>query len=200
MHRRLLFCMVLILSFGVIGTSYAGWQDAVLIRADAATGKLAVGLRCLSLDTGCCRCCQDKECHRQEPDVTWNSGCFSFELNGSSYYESVNLTFTSPCPCFSPVCSLEIANGGTIPARVKNLSLEWWGDEGTVAPGEWTVVFPDGCQKSGSSAAGLRGALRGTVLDPGEKILVELDFRFRSRGDLAGCSIGVDCLRWNQNL
>lgn len=199
MHRRLLFCLVLALSLGAIGRAYAAWSDAVLIDADAATGNLSVGLRCLSLSTSTCRCCQEK-CHREMPDVAFSSGCFSFELNGFSYYESAELIFANPSPCFNSVCNLEIANGGTIPARINKLNLDWWGDAGAAAPGEWMVVFPDGRQESGSGAAGFRDALRGTVLDPGEKILVELDFRFRNRGALAVCSIGVDCLRWNQNV
>ncbi|MGB9791428.1 MAG: hypothetical protein ACPLTR_02480, partial [Thermacetogeniaceae bacterium] len=122
MHRRLLLCLVLMLSLGAIGRVYAGWSDALLIDADAATGDLAVGLRCLSLTTSACRCCQE-DCHREKPDVAFSSGCFSFELNGFAYYEGVELIFANPSPCFNSVCSLEIANGGTIPARISKLSL-----------------------------------------------------------------------------
>lgn len=198
MKRPLLLCLVMLFSLMIIGTGYAGWSETVVINADAATGWLGVGIRCEDTDAWmCCRCrCRDPE-EVSSPRISYTEGPRVCTIAGTDYYEFVNFTFQGGCSCCRTSATLEIGNGGTIPARIKDISLDWNG-EGYI--GSWTVCFPEGYQESGRGISDLLRAVRSALLDPQQTMRIELQFRPTCSAEEASCSIRVDFCRWNERL
>lgn len=196
MKRSLLLCLVILFSLMIIGTGYACWSDTMLISADAATGNLVVGVRCVGTDSRMCdRCCCRGLEEVSPPGIGYTEGPRVCAIAGTGYYEFVDLFFQGGCSCCSTSATLEIGNGGTIPARIKEISPDW--DRGGCLR-SWTVYYPDGYQESGRGIGQLLRAVRSALLDPEQRMRIELQFRPGGCSEATSCSIRVDCCRWNE--
>jgi len=205
----LLFSLVLIFSLGAMGAAYARWSDTVQIAFDVATGKTAVGIRCAQGS------CEGKECGQQEQESAQAdpqcieqsaaAGCFAgpvvCTIGTASYSKYVDLTVKTGSTRSKPGCTLEMGNGGTLPARIKNISLALLHKKGgAVSLAEWSIDFPGGPQ-TGTGLEQLQNAFTAAdfILDPGQKLTLSLQFQGEGRNAEASYRVGVNGVQWNKS-
>ncbi|ADI02031.1 hypothetical protein [Syntrophothermus lipocalidus] len=197
--RTLCVFAILVATLTAMGPGYARWSDVLKVRMRGETGILAVGIRCEEVRDGYQGHC-NKECGSS--NVAWVDGFYSCDFDGEPAYESGDLLVNAGCPHYSPVCRVEIGNGGTIPARLKGLNLEWSSGDtpGWVTVFRWTLILPDGQTACGVNLGSLNRALEDCVLDPGQA--VSLEFSTRCMSDTANGILTVrpDYVRWNKPL
>jgi hypothetical protein len=210
----LLVSLVLIFSLGVMGAAYARWSDTVQIAFDVATGKMAVGIRCAQGS------CEGKECGQQEQEsaqadlqcieqpaaaVSCSAGPVVCTIGSVSYSKYVDLTVKTGGTRCKPVdpggCILELGNGGTLPVRIKNISLDTlYKKGGAVSLAEWSIGFPGG-PRSGTGLKQLHNAFTAAdfILEPGQKLTLSLRFQGEGKHAEATYRVRVDSALWNKS-
>ncbi|MDK2880650.1 MAG: hypothetical protein PWQ99_425 [Clostridia bacterium] len=195
MKRPLFFCLVMLFSLMIIGAGYTSWSDTLLVNADAATGWLGVGIRCEGADAWMCGRCRCQEPERvNPPSVSYAEGPWVCAVSETDYYEYVDLFFGGGCNGCRITATLEIGNGGTIPARIKGISLDGCGN-GCLQ--KWEVSLPNGYRENGSGIKRLQRAVRDVLLDPQQRMRIELQFHPGCSAEEASLSIWADACRWN---
>lgn len=193
----LLGSLVLLFSLGIIGAGYARWSDAVQVKMDAATGNMAAGIRCVDVgEKGQDQCCVDGQCKDQKSAVSCTVGPKICEIGEMPYYDYLDLDVRQGCTRYEPHCTLEIGNGGTVPAKIKNIYLEE--SVGDWSGFRWMVCTPDGRQLSGTGLKSLQNAVSNKIfLDPQQKMNITLKFCGNECDSEASCRIKIDGTQWN---
>jgi hypothetical protein len=200
-RKLFLGALLLILSLGVIGVGYARWPDAVLIDMHSSTGIVKAGIRCVGVSNGgCCHCCGCGKKSPAPPGAGWSNGSPVGNIHGNTYFESVDLNIINGCQCHAPIYTVEIGNCGTIPVRIEELSLEWsYNCDYNLK--RWTLSNPRGSQSSGSGIPSLQNAVKGTVIDPENKVYLDLQFCTSTEcNQLSRVTLSVDYCSWNKRL
>lgn len=191
----------MILALGSMGIGFASWSDTVWLWADAATGNLAVGIRCPDVSQDLCCLEENKQEGEDIGSISWIDGPYLCSMKGYSYYETMDLCVCNGYPLYAPGCTLEIGNVGTIPAKIESIGLDWSGDAADwIVIKDWTVTFPEGDQSSGSSFSSLQEAVRGALIDTEQTIRVDVQFQCTQDVDHASCNVNVNYCRWNEML
>lgn len=183
MKRPFVLCLVLLLALGITGTGYAGWSEVLKFKLSAETGTLKVGVRNIGVE---------------DPDgegigyIRCAGRNYEFDLDGRGYYESVVVDVYG-AESYAPGCTVEIANGGTIPATINKVKLN---NTSNLGLNRWTVDFPDGYQDRGTGFASFQRAVRDIPVDPGQRVRLEMQFEVKNEGS-AGGSIDFCYRRWN---
>lgn len=171
--------LIMLLGLAFTGVAYGGWSCIVKMKADVKTGELSVGVRGLTVnDTGpdplwCSGPNQDDDVG----SINCEDGPYLCKLDGEAYAESMDI-FIRGYHSYAPGYTFEIANGGTIPAKIKGILFSWEGDLArSIQLGRWSVDYHSGDRLSGSGRADLVKALGNSPLDPGQKMWVEIEFQ-----------------------
>lgn len=194
-------CMILAATLVVMGPGYAGWTQELKIRTHGRSGILAVGIGCLEVCDGYIGHCNRKECG--DSSISWSNGAYLCDVDGVPAYESIDVLITSGCPHYSPQCTVKIGNGGSIPARLKGLNVEWSGDDqypGFADLARWGLTFPDGRVARGVNINSLERELQGCVLDPDQAVLLKFGMRCSSYAAQGMLTIRPDYVRWNKPM
>lgn len=215
MKKSMMALLVLLLALAAIGAGFARWSDTLQIRLDAESGNLSVGVRCLdcgNLGQEPCRCKEDVEPPEgaesegmkspedvKPPVISCSTGSQVCKIKGVSYYEYVDINIHYSCDCCScqtPFCNLEIGNEGTIPARIKDIHLDWYGQGGSLK--KWKAYFPNGETSSGVDLVSLQEAVNAALLEPEQTMRLDLEFSYGCSSDT--CRIRVDYSLWNRRF
>jgi hypothetical protein len=206
MKKILLVFFSGIFALAAMGFGFAGWSDAVSMEKHLESGTLAVGLRGLEVND-----------YGPDPRHQWYhpaedmpaymgsifnvEGPYLFDLGGTGYAEEVSINIFNAYPGYAPASTLEIANGGTVPAKIESLSIS---DENNPAvniqPAGWVLTLPEGMPLSGQDLSSLQEAIKGTVIDPGQKMRLEWQFNIFGAG-MSGfytSKIKVNYSVWNE--
>lgn len=198
MKKTGFICLMLIMALAFMGMGYAEWSKSVSMNTHVETGNLIMGIRNL----GVMNCRPGQEMPPPDPKgknvgfVVLTDGPYRFELGGLSYSDSVAIRLKG-YPGYSPFCTVQLANGGTIPARIGDFTIKWHGGMAdNIFVTNWAVTFPEGFQASGTGFHSLRKVIRNASVDPGHKMLVEIQF-LCAFGGAAGGEISIDYCPWN---
>lgn len=189
-------CLVLLFAVGMMGIGYAGWAESIFIAQDVETGILSAGIRSRGVND-------------HGPDPNWlrgpnpegldigyircADGPYVCELDGAAYSESVEVNICG-YPSYAAACTVEMANCGSIPAKVETIDVDWYGDlAGNILVGDWAVNFPDGYRKTGSGLTSLKRTIRCASIDPGQKIWLDIEFRVTGKRNKR--KVAVDAIR-----
>lgn len=207
MKKPFLVVAALLLSLSVTGSGLSGWSDRLLIRAAAATGVAAAGVRCLDCETAACSPAsagaESAPDDRPPACASWSDGPPACEVEGEEFYQSIGLQITNYYPSCTMLARLVIGNGGTIPVRVRGIGLDWEGSGYAVALGNWQLELADGYRLSGRGLDSLVQAVRGVVIDPDpgrNRVWLELEFTALQDFEQAACTVSIDYCRWNRRL
>lgn len=190
MKKLAFILMVFVLCFIFLGTGFSGYSDAAKIATTADTGVISLGMR---VDEDA-----DKGNDKYKGHFTIEYGPFKFSLDNIPYFENITLKTLDPPGNVSPTIQLIIANGGSIPARIKDLDIKWDEDIGeSISLKKWTINFPDGSKYSGDDLPSLKQEIGCGVIKPAEK--VKLKLKFSSPHLVRECSgvISMEYLWWH---
>lgn len=101
-----LFAVVLI-ALAVLGFSYAWWTETLTISGTITTGELDVEFK----NVGC----------TSDPYITCQAT--PMDTDGDGDYDEIKVTVSNGYPCGKCVVSFDIYNGGSIPAKVKSITI-----------------------------------------------------------------------------
>jgi hypothetical protein len=189
MKKTAVLCLVLLFALGLVGPGYARWADAVAVKRQAGSGVLELGIR---VSGGGCR----GGGVLGPGQVEGCNGPLKFYLGGVPYAESVYLSVYG-APYVAPFFAVEIANGGTVPARVDNFFLDLQGGPAfDTCVGKWVLTRPGGEEERGTGLASLRQALERFPVDPQEKMQLQVQLLFGRAGPAAG-SVSLSGVQWN---
>jgi hypothetical protein len=160
-----LLCLALVLALGTLGLGYAHWSQTIYIEQTVETGTLIVGFQELILS-------EDPEAEGKDVgsitgEMVNQKGEHYSEYWGKlmPIYEKILVTIDNAYPCYGVHIVFTVANGGTIPADVTEVSLS---DPTGELNFEWTTPPP------ASPAYGYFWKDfndNGSYDDPGEKII-----------------------------
>jgi predicted ribosomally synthesized peptide with SipW-like signal peptide len=131
--------LAVVLALGVLGVGFALWSQQLTITGTVETGTLLVGIR----DTGT---------NDPPPDLTTPPGVvkpidppndgtidegydknvgaiesingkYKFTKDNVDYYHDITYKITNAYPCYTGTGSFAVANGGTIPVKVKTIKV-----------------------------------------------------------------------------
>lgn len=193
MKKLAFILMVFVLCFTFMGTGFSGYSDAAKVATRADTGVLSLGMRVDEYEE-----CKEKGNDKYKGHFTIEYGPFKFSLDNIPYFENITLKTLDPPGNVSPSIHLVIANGGSIPARIKDLDIKW--DEDickSISLKKWMITFPDGSKYSGDDLPSLKQEIGCGVIKPDEKIKLKL--KFSSPHRVRDCSgvISMEYLRWH---
>lgn len=194
-------CLTLMVALGIMGTGYARWSDTVNAEVTANMGSLIMGVRWLDVnDWGAdprYPCCNPKE--EDCASITcYDGGEYQCELNGVNYFENVTFTVQNGYPCYAPGFTVELGNGGTVPAKIDDLDLSWLiADPDKFKVWDWKVTYPDGVQVTGRGVDSLRDALVGATMETGETMRIELQLLYHDCDVLTSGVLKVYYHCWN---
>lgn len=197
MKKLGIMCLILLFAVGLVGPGYAWWSDTVTAKKHLESGAFELGIRVLD------DCKEDSSQNgkgkkaAEEGYLQPMDGPYKFKLDGVQYAESVHASVYGT-PSFSPVYSVEIANGGSIPARIDEFYVEWNGDiEDDIQVKKWTVTSPEGLKEKGKDLTALKDFTRGMIIDPEQKINIEMLLSFKKTGSADGKIFAGGSL-WNE--
>lgn len=191
-----LLCLALLFACGLVGPGYAWWSDSVAVNKRLESGVFELGVR-VSDD---CRTdtSRDKRGKKDESgdQIELAESPYIFKLDGSKYAGSVNVSVYGS-PSFFPEYTIEIANGGSIPAQLDEFLIDW---EGDIADGarvkKWSVTSPQGVKEKGEGYTALKDFIKSMIIDPEQIISIEMMLSFKQTGSLEG-EILVNGSQWN---
>lgn len=179
MKKPFIICMILLFTMGTLAVVDAGWSDLVSANYNVAVGTVEAGIRSLGTSDSGPDPCYPGGPNPEGRDVgvtRFDDGPYQYKLDGKSYSEKIKMDIYG-YQSYAPVCSLEMANCGSIPVKLDRLELDWDGDlAANIQVGKWKVDGPDGYSKKGRGLASLRKAIRYVCLDPGQKMWFDLEF------------------------
>jgi hypothetical protein len=130
--------------------------------------------------------------------ISWIDGSSLFSIGNKTFYEDVRVMIGRGCPGYTPTFTLEVGNGGTVPAKIEQVNFEWVSAKvNGVKLGKWRVSFPGGHQEDGEGLASLRRVMQGALLDPEEVLEISLQFPCTKGFDLANGIFTVAYYSWN---
>jgi hypothetical protein len=129
--------------------------------------------------------------------ITTSDGNWKGRIGGSSYFDSLNVNAYNCRPGFSPGLQLEIANLGTLPARLSELSLDWGYLTNSVTLCNWSLTSPDGALTGGTDAQSLQEALQQVVIAPQAMIDLAVQMQFAGTVAEGACAVTMQYDRWN---
>lgn len=196
MKKLGIVCLILLFAVGVVGPGYAWWSDTVTAKKHLESGAFELGIRVLDE-------CEVAPSHNRKGGKNESEGClqlmdgpYRFQLDGLDYAESVQASVYGT-PSFSPCYTVEIANGGSIPARLDELYVQWDGEiSHNIQVEKWSVTSPKGVKEKGRGLAALRDFTRGMIIDPEQKINIEMLLAFKQTGAAEG-KIFAEGSLWN---
>lgn len=182
MKKILLVCLTGIFALATMGFGFAGWSDAVSIEKYLESGSLSVGLRGLEVND-----------YGPDPRKQWYQpaeempadvgsifnveGPYLFDLDGTGYAEEVSINIFNAYPGYAPSSIVEIANGGTVPAKIESLSINCEDNPAAnILTANWVITLPEGRQLYGQDFGSLQETIKDTVIDPKQKMRLELQF------------------------
>lgn len=200
MKKKLLtLAMIGVLSLTAVGFGYAKWSSTVDAKVTINTGSLILGIRDVGTnDDGSNLSVADlpigsTQTNAGQPgaDPQWGLGINGEgkdvaktistnnllgkvgTLNGVDYYDSITETITNGYPYYGPSSEIEIANLGSVPAKIEDVQFVW--DNGLINNEymeivKWTVNYPDSTTATGSGLDALKAALLKYQLH-GEKVI-----------------------------
>ncbi|MDD4238081.1 MAG: hypothetical protein PHT62_05945 [Desulfotomaculaceae bacterium] len=206
MKKLGLMCLTLLIALGLVGPGYAWWSDTVEVKKRLESGSLELGVRVADDDEaeparnrkgkgeG-----KDEKPEKDETDgyIQFEDGIYIFKLDGKKYAESVNVNVYGS-PSFSPEYTIEIANGGSIPAQLDDFFVTWEGEisEDLVEIRKWSVTSPDGIKEKGEGFEDLSDFTRGMIIDPEGLISIEMLLSLKQTGSTEG-EIFAYASQWN---
>ena len=132
--------LVLTLCTAAVGIGYAQWTDTIKINASVSTGNLLVGVCDIGTDddransdfvpnadptdakdpgwVGNALVVYDKDVGNA---TSQNVGSPKFNLGVTPYYGATQFTISNVYPSYAPLDVLNIANGGSVPVKVKTI-------------------------------------------------------------------------------
>jgi hypothetical protein len=158
-----LLCLALVLALGTLGIGYATWSENVTVEQTVKTGTFMVGIADMGTnDSGVSQWDPGYDKHVARTTSTNESA--HFVKDSVQYYHKVVETITNAYPSYSVNITYEFANGGTIPAKLK----EW---TTTITEGDpllancielawWQITKPDDSTVSGSGQTDLETELK----------------------------------------
>jgi len=188
MQKPGIICLILVLILGSVGAGYAWWSDAVTVKKYLESGALNLGIREIEGSYG--------NPGDEAGFVECLNGPYKFKLNGEYYSQSVSLNVYGT-PSFAPYCTFEIANGGTVPAKSKDITYEWFGySPQSISVGYWSITPDRGTWENGSGLATLRKVMNDLIIEPGQTARIVMQLIFEQRGPAEG-NITLPCRQWN---
>ncbi len=192
MQKPGIICLILVLILGSMGTGYAWWSDTVVVEKHVTSGILDLGIRKTEGNYNYGR----PGDYEETGFVECMDGPYKFRINGEYYSESVNLSVYGT-PSFAPYCIFEVANGGTVPVKTKDIIFEWGGCSAQgVSVGRWAVTPYRGSRENGFGLVNLRRVMKEQLIDPEQTMQVEMQLLFEQTGPAEG-SISLPCYQWN---
>ncbi len=187
MKKMGIICMILLFSMGTVDMGYAGWCNVISTQYDVATGIVSAGIRNHGTNDNGPDPCSHGGRNAIGADIGYarcEDGPSEYELNGRSYSEEVKVDIYG-YQSYAPVCTLEMANCGSIPVKVDQILIDWDGDlAGNIQVGNWSIDCPDGYRKKGQGLTSLGDTIKYLCLDPKQKMWLDLEFRVGQKNDL----------------
>ena len=98
-----------IVALVIVGFAYGAWSETLTIEGNVTTGQLNVGIRRDNID---CSCSDEMTC-------SWEG----FDDDADDYYERIKVTVSNGYPGGQCSVTFEVHNLGTIPAKIKDISI-----------------------------------------------------------------------------
>lgn len=205
MKRAVFIFAVLVIAFSAMGAGFSSYSDSVVIDATAKTGTVALGIASRNVlsdgsqlfpdrQTGAT---QQSDLAAAEPTgtITTTNGHLQGSISGISYSDGLTINAYNCQSGFSPGLQLEIANVGTLPARLSEFSFDWGYPADIV---NWSFTGPDdGVLTRGTDAQSLQEALKQVVIKPQERLDLAVRLQFTSDVDEGACAVTMRYNRWN---
>ncbi|WP_449241153.1 hypothetical protein [Desulfoscipio gibsoniae] len=187
MRKLGIICMILLFSIGAVGMGCAGWHDVISTRYDVATGIVSAGIRNHGTNDYGSDPCSHGSPNRENRNIGYTrcgDGPYKYKLDGKSYSENIEVDIYG-YRSYAPVCTLEMANCGSIPVKADQILIDWDGDlASNIQVGNWSIDCPDGYRKEGKGLSSLGGTIKYLCLDPGQKMWLDLEFRVGEKNNL----------------
>jgi hypothetical protein len=201
MKRAIFIFAVLVLAFSAMGAGFSSYSDAVAIDSNCTTGTLALGIACLNMLPDGSQLFPQAGQSDQAPSptgtITTSDGNFKGSIGGSSYFDGLTINAYSCQLGFSPGLQLEIANVGTLPARLSGLSFDWGYLASSVTLCNWSFIRPDGVLAGGTDVLSLQEALNQVVIKPQERLDLAVQMQFANDVNGGACAVNMGYNRWN---
>lgn len=187
-----LMCLALLFALGLVGPGYAWWSDTVEVKKCLESGTLELGIRVSDdgeKEPSRDRKGKDKKNQKDETEgyIQFEDGPYLFKLDGKNYAESVSVNVYGSLS-FAPEYTVEIANGGSIPARLDDFFLTWEDgmSEEPIEIKKWSVTSPTGVKEKGKGYDALADITRGMVIEPEQLISIEMMLSLKQPGSTGG--------------
>jgi hypothetical protein len=128
-------------------------------------------------------------------NITTTDGNFKGSIGDSFYFDGLTINAYNCQPGFAPGLQLEIANVGTLPARLSGLSFNWGASSVTLC--NWSFIRPDGVPASGTDVQSLQDALNQVIIKPQERLDLAVQMQFAGDVDEGACAVNMQYNRWN---
>ncbi len=206
MKRAIFIFAVLVLAFSAMGAGFSSYSDSVAIDANVKTGTLSLGIACHNVQANGSQFFPDLQAGNPQQSapatlptgtITTSDGNLKGSIGGISYFDSLNVNAYNCQPGFSPGLQLEIANVGTLPARLSEFDLDWGYLANSVPLCNWSFIRPDGVLARGTDVQSLQEALKQVVIKPQERLDLAVQMQFAGDvGEGAG-AVNLQYDRWN---
>lgn len=173
MKKVVMIGMVLVLALGMLGAAYAAWTDQVVIKEVVNTGEVLVGIWDLGTDdSGPLPIPGQPDTYTNDPDnndpglqdgilmrydknvaqaLSLNDGEPVIHADGTvadSYVKSITEVINNGYPSYAPTITIEIANLGTIPVIMDEVTFEVVNDPNGLGDfvilHKWQILKADG--------------------------------------------------------
>jgi hypothetical protein len=209
MKRAIFIFAVLVLAFSAIGAGFSSYSDSVAINSNCTTGTVAMGIVCLNAQADSSQLFPALQVgNAQQSDqtllptptgtITAADGNWKGSIGGISYFDSQTVNAYNCQSGFSPGLQLEIANVGTLPARLSELSFDWGYLANSVTLCNWSLTSPDdGVLTEGTDVQSFQDALQQVVIQPQERLDLAVQMQFAGAVDEGVCAVNMQYGRWN---
>lgn len=203
-----------LVAVSLTGMVYANWCTQVVAEHTITTGTVCVGILNVGVNDppGTNDYVWDGsavvQTHKDVASVTSeNIGpkCTCKDKD-TQYYEAVRFNVTNAYPWYVAVENVSIANCGTIPVFIDDITVNAFDDQGGIANNIWycwTLYYPNGTAVHGRNLDRLVCLLKGIQLHPCQTIGVAFKFVFLQgipQGAEASFEITVSATQWNEVL
>lgn len=209
----LLICLVTVLVLGLMGFGFAKWAQSVTITTDVNTGNLLFGVRNVSVTDpeGTADAVKGGD-NVHQLDVGKIEGTDGlterFILDDKTFYDSVTYTISNAYPDYMCGYEFEIANGGTVPIKVNEVTVDWEYDTlgSYYVVDNWSVYDKtDAIIDSGNSWDSLVECLTNKQIERNEVLKVKVTAYFADtepstmpQGASDTQTITIGAVQWNQ--
>jgi hypothetical protein len=206
MKRVIFIFAVLVIAFCAMVAGFSSYSDAVTIDAHTTTGTLAMGIACrnalsdgsqLFPDLQAASPQQSGQAPLPAGTITTSDGNLKGSIDGISYFDGLTINAYNCHFGFGPGLQLEIANVGTLPARVSELDFDWGYLSNIVPLCNWSFIQPDGVLARGTDVQSLQEALEQVIIKPQERLDLAVQMQFTGDVDEGVCAVGMQYDRWN---